>query len=312
MADTKISALTGATTPLAGTEVLPIVQSGATVKVAVSDLTAGRTVTAATVNVTGLTASRAVATDASKNLVSVANTGTGNNVLSASPALTGTPTFTNSAASQATFSGYSWTNGANGSSGCFALGGTAAYRGQIGYAADGNTTMSFDNTYDSASAKMQFRMRTAGTPVTALSMLGSGNVTIDTGNLVQGTAAKGINFTANTPLAGMTSQLLNWYEEGTWTPSFTNCGTASATTARYTRMGRVVNIQLTMTATSIVLNSSRFTLPFTCGLFASGTFTRNTSEGGFVEAQTSSTNCYFATTPSSTTGTFVVTITYSV
>ena len=37
MADKKISALTAATTPLAGTEVLPIVQSGATVKVAVSD-----------------------------------------------------------------------------------------------------------------------------------------------------------------------------------------------------------------------------------------------------------------------------------
>jgi hypothetical protein len=46
MADKKISALTGATTPLAGTEVLPIVQSGATVKVAVSDLTAGRSVSA--------------------------------------------------------------------------------------------------------------------------------------------------------------------------------------------------------------------------------------------------------------------------
>jgi len=37
-----------------------------------------------------LTASSAVATDASKNLVSVTNTGTGNNVLSASPTLTGT------------------------------------------------------------------------------------------------------------------------------------------------------------------------------------------------------------------------------
>lgn len=46
MADKKISALTSASTPLAGTEVLPIVQSGSTVKVAVSDLTAGRTVTA--------------------------------------------------------------------------------------------------------------------------------------------------------------------------------------------------------------------------------------------------------------------------
>lgn len=44
MADKKISALTGASTPLAGTEVLPVVQSGSTVKVAVSNLTAGRAV----------------------------------------------------------------------------------------------------------------------------------------------------------------------------------------------------------------------------------------------------------------------------
>jgi hypothetical protein len=52
MANTKISALTSATTPLAGTEVLPIVQSGATVKVAVSDLTAGRAISATAVTAT--------------------------------------------------------------------------------------------------------------------------------------------------------------------------------------------------------------------------------------------------------------------
>ena len=39
MADKTISALTAATTPLAGTEVLPIVQSSSTKKVAVNDLT---------------------------------------------------------------------------------------------------------------------------------------------------------------------------------------------------------------------------------------------------------------------------------
>lgn len=39
MADLKISALTAATTPLAGTEVLPIVQSGTTKKVSTDDLT---------------------------------------------------------------------------------------------------------------------------------------------------------------------------------------------------------------------------------------------------------------------------------
>ena len=52
MADKKISALTAATTPLAGTEVLPIVQSGATVKVAVSDLTAGRAISATQLTLT--------------------------------------------------------------------------------------------------------------------------------------------------------------------------------------------------------------------------------------------------------------------
>jgi len=52
MADKKISALTGATTPLAGTEVLPIVQSNATVKVAVSDLTAGRAISATQLTLT--------------------------------------------------------------------------------------------------------------------------------------------------------------------------------------------------------------------------------------------------------------------
>lgn len=44
MADKKISQLTAASTPLAGTEVLPIVQSGSTVKIAISDVTAGRAV----------------------------------------------------------------------------------------------------------------------------------------------------------------------------------------------------------------------------------------------------------------------------
>jgi hypothetical protein len=52
MADLKISALTGASTPLAGTEVLPIVQGGATVKVSVANLTAGRAVSATQMTLT--------------------------------------------------------------------------------------------------------------------------------------------------------------------------------------------------------------------------------------------------------------------
>lgn len=53
MADSKISALPSSTTPLAGTEVLPIVQGGATTKVSVSNLTAGRSVNASGFTSTG-------------------------------------------------------------------------------------------------------------------------------------------------------------------------------------------------------------------------------------------------------------------
>lgn len=79
MADVKISALPAATTPLAGTEVLPIVQSGVTDKVTVANLTAGRTVAAATLNVDANSATAAVR---------ITQTGAGNALLiedSASP-----------------------------------------------------------------------------------------------------------------------------------------------------------------------------------------------------------------------------------
>ena len=46
MADAKISALPASTTPLAGTEVLPIVQGGATKQVSIANLTAGRAISA--------------------------------------------------------------------------------------------------------------------------------------------------------------------------------------------------------------------------------------------------------------------------
>ena len=53
MADTKISGLPASTTPLAGTEVLPIVQSSSTVQVSVANLTAGRAVATGALTVTG-------------------------------------------------------------------------------------------------------------------------------------------------------------------------------------------------------------------------------------------------------------------
>ena len=69
MADKKITQLTAATTPFAGTEVLPIVQGGATTQVSVANLTAGRDVTAlnATVSDTFLVGK----TSASRSVVGI-------------------------------------------------------------------------------------------------------------------------------------------------------------------------------------------------------------------------------------------------
>jgi hypothetical protein len=84
----------------------------------------------------------------------------------------------------------------------------------------------------------------------AMTLDASSNLSI-VGNITPSTAAKGINFTANTAAAGMTSQLLNWYEEGTWTPTFTSLtvvGTPTYT-ARYTRIGNTVTVCIKITST---------------------------------------------------------------
>ena len=53
MANAKISALPAATTPLAGTELVPIVQDGVTDQVTIANLTAGRAVATGALTVTG-------------------------------------------------------------------------------------------------------------------------------------------------------------------------------------------------------------------------------------------------------------------
>ena len=68
MANVKISELTAASTPLAGTEVLPIVQSGGTVKVSVANLTAGRAISVSSLTLSGGTANGVAYLNGSKNL----------------------------------------------------------------------------------------------------------------------------------------------------------------------------------------------------------------------------------------------------
>jgi hypothetical protein len=75
-----------------------------------------------------------------------------------------------------------------------------------------------------------------------LTMDYQGNTTLHNGNLVIGTAGKGIDFSATSDASGMASELLDDYEEGSWTPAWTG-GISSATYSiqhgRYTKTGNV-------------------------------------------------------------------------
>lgn len=81
-----------------------------------------------------------------------------------------------------------------------------------------------------------------------------GDATLSTGNLVIGTSGKGIDFSA-TPGTG-TSELLADYEEGTFTPEYTTTGgdftthTYSVQFGRYTKIGRLVYVQIQLQSTT--------------------------------------------------------------
>lgn len=76
-----------------------------------------------------------------------------------------------------------------------------------------------------------------------------GNLPLTDGNLVIGTATKGIDFSANANAPGMTSELLNWYEEGTWTAVDASGAGLSFTsvTGNYIRVGKSVTAYFSLT-----------------------------------------------------------------
>ena len=103
------------------------------------------------------------------------------------------------------------------------------------------------------------------------------HLTIGDGNLVIGTAGHGIDFSNQaSPASGMTSELLDRYEEGTWTPTIADDnknGTGesqaySVQLGRYTRIGRVVYASFSVTISDLgTLTTSQnarvMGLPFT-------------------------------------------------
>ena len=104
----------------------------------------------------------------------------------------------------------------------------------------------------------------------------AGNVTLSTGNLVIGTAGKGIDFSATSGTG--TSELLADYEEGTWTPvdssgaglTFTN----TSNNCFYTKIGNLVTcgFNVTYPVTASVAVAVIGGLPFTSQATTSGIY----------------------------------------
>tara|TARA_R110000868_G_scaffold953_1_gene7229 strand:- start:2954 stop:3610 length:657 start_codon:yes stop_codon:yes gene_type:complete len=122
MADLKISQLPAATTPLAGTEVLPIVQAGSTVQVSVDDLTAGKTVLASIVTATTVNATTFDTNVAAAGVTLVGNTlaadGTDANIdINITPKGTGAVALADALLSRPTLKDYAIEGSAIGSTG---------------------------------------------------------------------------------------------------------------------------------------------------------------------------------------------------
>lgn len=289
MADVKISGLPASTTPLAGTEVLPVVQGGVTKKVAVSDLTSGRAVSAAGVTDTSLTASKPVFTDANKKLTStgtlaVDQGGTGLTSLTANrvPYGNGTSAFNSNA--NFTYDGSSLAVGTSGdtvatftvlnkgfdSPGNFRiftanpqavnLGGSMSFGGLNGSAGafdpwafgviKGAKENSTSNNY---SGYLAFGTASSGGGIgERLRITSAGDVNIVSGNVVMATSGKGIDFSATAGTG--TSELLADYEEGDWTPVIGASSGAitsyTTTNCKYTKIGRQVTLNGTFGITN--------------------------------------------------------------
>lgn len=111
-------------------------------------------------------------------------------------------------------------------------------------------------------------LKTVGFPSTR-----TGDQTIVSGNLVIGTAGKGVDFSAGPNPGGMTSELLDDYEEGTWTPTDgSGAGLTLSAVGFYTKIGNLVYaaFRITYPATANASASTVAGLPFTPIGFSSG------------------------------------------
>ena len=113
---------------------------------------------------------------------------------------------------------------------------------------DGDNMTAITHTQEAAtSASLRFFTESSGTLAERMKI--EDDVTI-TGDLIMADG-KGIDFSADANAAGMTAEILDDYEEGTWTPT-NNGGTITFTTlsSPYTKIGREVHIQAYLSLSS--------------------------------------------------------------
>jgi hypothetical protein len=132
-------------------------------------------------------------------------------------------------------------------------------------------------------------LKTVGFPSTR-----TGDQTIVNGNLVIGTAGKGIDFSADPSASGMTSELFDDYEEGTWTPAG-NVITFTSASGTYTKVGNLVTVNFVVIfPTTADVNNAQITgLPFTTGGVAAVALAGYNSDLN-AQANASATLIYFA------------------
>ena len=216
MANSKISALTSATT-VVGTEVLPIVQSSATVKVSVANLTPGLDTITAAKGGTGQT-SYAVGdllyANTTTTLAKLADVATGNALISGGVS-------------------------------------TAPSWGKINLTTHVSGTLPVANGGTNASSASI----TAFNNITGYSASGATGTT--TTNLVFSTSPTLVTPTLGAALATSikfgSGTVLSTYEEGTWTPvvaPYSGAITSYTSNGTYTRVGRLVTVSSIFTITN--------------------------------------------------------------
>ena len=156
MANTKISALTSATTPLAGTEVIPVVQSGVTVKATVQDVLSSTQPSGTANGVMYLNASKVTTTGAN-----ITYDGTTFKLNSSAPVIS--------------------LQGTNGT----------GYTCQIISSGSNSDTLQINSKAFYINSDT-YNFRNTATTTTYGSINTAGNFTLNIGNFIQGTSGKGL------------------------------------------------------------------------------------------------------------------------